>query len=152
MSNSAMSKICATLSALFLAAATLAAPSLAQGTQAKVRVNVPFAFDEGTAHHDAGIYTISLEAGRIMTIHGAQDSSLSLVRLEGNLNPVRTSKVVFRRYGNRYFLRQVWTAGSSDYLDCGQSKAEKKLQKELQIASRGADAQGVEVALLEMPN
>ena len=151
MSTSAMSKICATLSALFLAAATLAAPSLAQGTQTKVRVNVPFAFEEGSVHHDAGSYTIGLEAGRIMTIHGTQ-SSLSLVRLNDTLSPVRTSKVVFRRYGNRYFLRQVWTAGRSDYLDCGQSKAEKKLQKELQIASRGADAQGVEVALLEMPN
>lgn len=150
--NSTLPKICATLSALFLAAATLAAPSLAQGTQAKVHVNVPFAFEGGSVHHSAGTYTIGVEAGRIMMIRGDRESSLALIRLSDTRSPARTSKVVFRRYGNRYFLRQVWTAGRSDYLDCGQSKAEKKLQKELQLASRSADAQGVEVALLEMPH
>ena len=150
--NSALPKICATLSALFLAAATLAAPSLAQGTEANVHVNVPFAFEGGSGHHNPGTYTIGVQAGRIMMIRGDRESSLSLVRLNDAMNPARTSKVVFRRYGNRYFLREVWTAGSSDYLDCGQSKAEKKLQKELQLASRGADAQGVEVALLELPH
>lgn len=152
MNSSAISKICATLSAIIVVAATLSPVSLAQGAGTKVRVNVPFAFEEGSAHHDAGRYTIGLQAGRIMTIHGDRGSSLSLVRLSDSAKPTRTSKVVFRRYGNRYFLRQVWTAGQSDYLECGQSTAEKKLLKELQLASRGADAQGVEVALLEMPN
>ena len=34
--------------------------------------------------------------------------------------------IVFDRSGDKYFLRQIWTAGSTDGLECPKSRAEKE--------------------------
>jgi len=34
--------------------------------------------------------------------------------------------LVFDRYGDKYFLRQIWTAGETGGLECPKSRAEKE--------------------------
>lgn len=52
-------------------------------------------------------------------------------------------KVVFHRYGNRYFLSEVWIGGESTGRVCVQSRAEKRLQ----IAQNAPVATNTELAL-----
>jgi hypothetical protein len=37
-----------------------------------------------------------------------------------------TGIIVFDRYGENYFLRQIWTAGNKDGLESWQTRVEKK--------------------------
>jgi hypothetical protein len=39
------------------------------------------------------------------------------------------TKLVFHRYGDQYFLSQVWTAGESDVRELWKSRAERELIK-----------------------
>jgi hypothetical protein len=72
---------------------------------------------------------------------------------EASLSPATESKVVFYRYGDRYFLREVWTKGSADHLLCPESKAEHRVRKIQQAANHApiATPTNVEIALLENP-
>lgn len=138
----------ATLSAAVLVVAGLTATH-AQAQERAVRVNVPFAFEEGSSHMKPGVYTIGLQDGNLLSIRGSSNSSFAMVQPEESARPAETGKVVFHRYGNRYFLRQIWIAGDNVHLDCHKSRAEK----ELQIASNEPGSpDGTEVALVEMPH
>jgi hypothetical protein len=135
--------------ATLLAASFLAvAPALhAQTQEMQVKVNVPFAFESGSQHYAAGVYTIGRGAEHIMSIQGASNSGLAMTRLAEDPQPARTGKVVFHRYGDRYFLGEIWVAGKSGHLACVKSKAESQLQ----ISGHGTAPTGVELAVLETP-
>jgi hypothetical protein len=68
------------------------------------------------------------------------------MRPESNPKTIETSKVVFRRVGNEYFLGEVWAAGSTDHLVALQSKSEKQAVK-LELAANRPAASSVEIAL-----
>jgi hypothetical protein len=62
------------------------------------------------------------------------------------MKPSETTKVVFHRYGNQYFLREVWDANESSHLVNPETPAEAKAQKIEAAANHGAGAT-VEVEL-----
>jgi hypothetical protein len=68
------------------------------------------------------------------------------------LRPSTTGALVFHRYGNQYFLRQMRVGGSPEFLISPQSKEERSAQKEVVEAKRNADLgqrPDVQVALIE---
>ena len=150
MSTHSIAKLSATLTAAVLAFGGMTVTAQAQMNQG-VRVNVPFAFEQGSAHFAAGEYTLSLPTGHLLLVRGEKDSGYSLANVDKSLHPADRSKVVFKRYGDRYFLHGIWMAGSATHVDCVKSREEKSLQKELHLASVGKKADGVEIAVLEMP-
>jgi hypothetical protein len=128
-----------------LIAAVLAVASLAPAAQAQdlapgfaVKINVPFTFETAMGQHFApGIYTISMNGEKTMLIRGAKTSGLVLTQL------ATKGKAVFTHYGDKYFLRAVWVAGSNS-LFCGRSKAEHQLQ-----VAAAKTPTAVELALLQ---
>lgn len=143
-----VSKVRAGLSAAVLVIASFASASYANAQGREIKVNVPFAFENGSQHLPAGIYTLQMQSDHVMLIHGQVNSGLTMTNPQETLRPSQKSKVVFRKYGDQYFLREVWTAASTTHFQCTKSKAEKRLQ----IARNETPApQGQEVALLEMP-
>jgi hypothetical protein len=135
--------------ATLLAASFLAvAPALhAQRQQMQVKVNVPFAFESGSQHYAAGVYTIGGQGEHMMSIQGVSTSGFVITRLAEDPQPAQKGKVIFHRYGNRYFLGEMWVAGKSGHLACIESKAESQLQ----ISGNGTAPTGVELAVLETP-
>ncbi len=140
-----------------LFAAVLAITSTAPAAHAedlKTTVNIPFAFELGSHHFDAGKYSIisSLD-GRALSLQNGSNSGVTLTMWESNNKPSAAAKVVFHHYGDRYFLREVWGAGTNEYLKCVDTRAEMKAQKEIrsQIAASAAQATTVDVALLTKP-
>jgi hypothetical protein len=73
-------------------------------------------------------------------------SAMVIARL--NTSPVlaHSSQVVFKKYGDRWFLEQVEIANSEQSVSVYESKAERKAA--LELASRGEDATQIALALL----
>jgi hypothetical protein len=143
MSTLSMSKFRAILLAVTLAGAPLCPASHAQDPEGAVVVNVPFAFEYGSTHFTAGLYTIRMESQNILELRGEKRSGFSMTRLDDDNRPSKTTKVVFRRYGVQYFLHEVWVEGETSHTSCMPSKAEK-----LEISLNRTAPTGVEVAVL----
>jgi hypothetical protein len=138
------------LSALLLALAVGAAvpASQAQGQTPKGVANIPFDFQVGSEHLQAGRYTIGMESAHLLSVRGTTSTDMALSRAEMNTTPSARGKLVFDRYGSRYFLREVWQANSTEHQVLPKSKAEKRQQNALNATERD----GTQVAVLEPLN
>ena len=87
----------------------------AYGQTVLVKANIPFNFSVTGATLPAGAYTIqSLTAdGMVLSIRDSDMKAQGMVlAIEcESRNDAKQSKLVFHRYGDRYFLTQVWVAG-----------------------------------------
>ena len=110
-----------------------------------MKVNVPFAFSAGDAKLPAWqylLYSINPDWGiRFATIDGKHNAFVNtLPNYPGK--PSENSRLVFRRYGNEYFLEQVCTAGD----ELARSPLPSK--KAMEIASRGERSETFTVVAL----
>jgi len=99
-----------------MALTAMACTRAAQAQQMLV-VNIPFDFVAGNMKLPAGQYSIKVAAPeRVLLLMNREDAAASAFM---NTNPVvkteiqTESKMIFNRYGDRYFLSEVWTAGNS---------------------------------------
>ena len=81
----------------------------------KIKVDVPFNFVVNHTTMPAGSYTISnIGVGSTLVVRGTDNQSIKLVNTsyDNASKPSDRTKLVFRCYGNRYFLSQIWMEGS----------------------------------------
>jgi hypothetical protein len=123
---------------------TLHAQTLQQG----VRVNVPFSFDYGTKHFAHGVYVLGMNSQSVLIIRNNATVATAMAQTSFDPTPTRTSVVVFRKYGDRYFLDEVRMAGTATNISVLQSREEKHAAREL--AMRGENATQVALALLPL--
>ncbi|HEU4435151.1 MAG TPA: hypothetical protein VFR51_17320, partial [Pyrinomonadaceae bacterium] len=114
---------------MFTSAATTHAQSLAT----RPRFTIPFDFVFGEKTFTAGKYSI----GR--AVNGADDTMMSIADNDGRSKAILLSNtviktrantralLVFHRYGDHYFLVQVWAAGSTIGRQFPESKAERSV-------------------------
>jgi hypothetical protein len=127
--------------ALAIAALASASQAFAQGTDVKVKV--PFAFESGSHHFPADTYMIRFESSHIMLIQGKSTSGFVMTVPAQSVEAADTGKVVFQRYRDRYFLRQVWFAGTTAGDECIKTKEEAQVQ----IAQEKAKVPNVQLTL-----
>jgi hypothetical protein len=107
----------------------------ANGQSIRVSAQVPFDFVVGSKTLPAGEYTVNsiTENGLAMQIRNV-DGSESAIRLTNSIatkpNNSKT-RLVFHRYGQTYFLAEVWREGDSDGRQLLQSKQERSMKQEL---------------------
>jgi hypothetical protein len=95
-------------------AVALASPALhAQWVPERTQVIVPFAFEVGSTHFAPGTYILSNAGEHVVLVQNGKHSALTMSSPEMAPKPPATSKVVFHRYGNQYFLAEVWNRHSS---------------------------------------
>lgn len=134
-----------------LAAGFICSSAHAQNGLPAVSVNVPFGFEIGPKHMSPGTYTVRRSMNGILEISNRSDAAMLLAHGEQSYKPTQNSKLVFDRYGDQYFLRQVWfTPQDNMYVECTQSKAEKQA-KRAQLEAATKNASNVEVATLRLP-
>ena len=118
----------------------MVAAQVVQAQEALV-VNIPFEFVAGQATLPAGEYRVEkLEKGSaVVLIHRAQPgASFMVMTLPAQANaPHSDSKLVFNRYGNRYFLSQYWTAGSSRGRLLPKSAREMEMSRIAKLETQG---------------
>ncbi len=82
--------------------------------QQSLAVNIPFDFVAGNTQLPAGEYTVKVSAHTHSLILVSRKDSTASAFINTNAAvssmPQSESKLIFNRYGNRYFLSQVWTA------------------------------------------
>lgn len=147
MSTLSMWKFSANLLAVILAVAPSSVVSQAQNIEDSVVVNVPFAFGDGSQNFAAGRYSIARNDQKILAIRGESNSGFVMAWLEQDSHPSETTKVVFRKYGDQYFLSEIWIAGESTHTYRLPSKQENREQAANKVAPTE-----VIVAALQMPH
>jgi hypothetical protein len=123
---------------ILIGAFTISAQAQSVGTQ-KVVANIPFAFNVGNTNLPAGKYTITVlnptSDRKILQIRSTNGRSSAMVQT--NVVTGKTSddaKLVFHRYGDRYFFAQAQMAGDAASLAAVKSSAERA--EKLVVASR----------------
>jgi len=102
-----------------------------------VRANVPFEFNVGDKTLPAGKITareMSANSG-VLAISNL-DQSQHAIRIAHSMTISRQTdrgKLVFRKYGNRYYLAQVWIPGY-DPRAFTKSKSERLLERETMLS------------------
>ena len=116
----------------------------AQSLQYKLTANIPFDFTVGEKKLSAGKYSV----GRAQETSG--DKVLQIRSTDGNVivnrfsipvvtfNPKNQGSLVFHRYGDDYFLSQIWPAGASTGRALPKSHAERELERNARENTIGA--------------
>lgn len=111
-------------------ALALLATTQAVRAQEPVLANIPFAFTAGDTALPAGEYRVEKvnESSAALLIRCTEGSPAIMVATLPAATNVRQekTKLIFHRYGNRYFLAQVWSAGSSRGRELPKSAKEKE--------------------------
>jgi len=104
-------------------------------------VNIPFAFVAGNATLPAGEYRVEkLDGNSAVVLIRSSDANAAAVVLSNAAQAKETptqSKLIFKRYDNRYFLSQVWTAGSIRGRELMKSRAEKEIAQSARFETKG---------------
>jgi hypothetical protein len=106
----------------------------AQSTQL-VRADVPFEFIVGNQTMPSGKYNIAsvTNQGDGLAIRSADNGSAA-IRLSDSIESKKNNtqaRLVFHRYGQRYFLAEVWRGGDTTGRLLHKSKEEKAIEREL---------------------
>lgn len=126
-------------------------PAHAQVDHHTMTANVPFAFELGSKHLAPGRYTISTPINGVVEVRSATDAAMILAISGQSGTPTKAAKIVFDRYGDHYFLRQLWfNPEEKTYLESPESKSEKQAKKS-DLASNSKKPSNVELAMLRLP-
>jgi hypothetical protein len=99
--------------------------------QTKLIADIPFEFAVGQKVLPAGEYTVNPSAVPGTLLISGQNAGVFSVTIPSSTNSgtVPGSKLVFNRYGNTYFLSQVWNAGIQRGYRLPKSKAEREMAR-----------------------
>jgi hypothetical protein len=105
------------LRSVLFALTVLLLATAAQAQQTKVQANIPFDFVAGDRLYPAGEYTLKSmnDSGVPIRIDGIQEASSAIISSSScaGRGPATSTKVVFHRMGDHYFLYQVWIEGNT---------------------------------------
>ncbi len=102
-----------------------------------VRAKIPFAFSVGDKKLEAGEYTFSRLSGladnKMMLVSSADFSTRMFQSTLATqvLTPKNESSLVFHRYGDQYFLEQIWLSGEQEGTQVSESRSERTVRRQL---------------------
>jgi hypothetical protein len=137
MKNTPLTSILnSSLIACALTIASLASPQFALAQAPLTEVNIPFAFQTPTRTLPAGIYRIHRKSDHLISLEGTGSARGFVMTYDAiKSDAPDRSVVIFDRYGDKYFLSQIWTAGDRVGIECSQGRAENLEAKNKQTPS-----------------
>ena len=98
-----------------------------------IKANIPFSFTVGKTAFSSGTYLVERlfrSGSRGIVIHSEDNkqSLLSLTFSDQALEPKEETTLVFHRYGDQYFLSQIWIGGDETSISLPKSRAERELE------------------------
>ena len=119
----------------------------AQSPHTLARADVPFAFQYGGHVFSAGTYTIGTTSEHVMFVRGNHDVRLGMITRNETGTLEGDGKLVFRRVGDQYALKEIWIPRLAEALICPVPKQPKR--RELVQELRSASESTVTIAALE---
>jgi hypothetical protein len=98
--------------------------------QPLLRVDIPFAFVAGGVHLPAGQYRVYHPGSPYLVVVEKDDGgarAVEYVHPSAIAAAMASTKLVFNKYGDQYFLSQVWTEADAEVNQCFKSQMEKAL-------------------------
>src|ERR1700681_1624285 len=102
-----------------------------------IRAKVPFDFNVGDKKLPAGEYTFSRLSGfsdtKVISVSSA-DASAHVFQSTFEtrvLTPKNESTLVFHKYGDQYFLEQIWSGGEQVGRQLSESSGERTVRRQL---------------------
>lgn len=96
----------------------------------RIIADIPFDFTVGRATLPAGSYAVARAntqgALRISSLQG-RAGVFTITHGGRSSDKPSQAKLVFRRYGNEYFLAEVWDEGSTAAIELPRSRAEREI-------------------------
>jgi hypothetical protein len=123
----------------------LAVMTASAQTGSRIEASIPFDFAAGATRLKAGEYTVKRISKDAVQLSNAQTKTSVVVMAPLAIQQTRNDapeRLVFKRYGNEYFLSQVWTNRAADGRGLFASKTESRLAKQMEKNQR---PQSVEV-------
>ena len=119
---------------LFVVTALFANVVNAQTIYPPLRADVPFAFQAGKVKLPAGEYEVKSMLPGVLQVSNVETRRAIVMQVHGGTRApaAADAKFVFQRYGDQYFLRQVWQPGAS-----GLEAPVTQLERELQARAPG---------------
>jgi hypothetical protein len=122
---------------LIVALSLLISTGSAFAQDIRVTSNVPFPFVVDKATLPAGHYSIQsigLPGGKTLLLRGDQANAQYIVNTHGveAAKSAQQTKLVFKRYGARYFLSEIWVAGNGSGHQLRTSPREKEMALDFQ--------------------
>jgi hypothetical protein len=131
-----------------LAIGSLASTQSASAQTTIAKVTIPFAFQMTSQTLPAGTYRVERESGNLILLQGpGKASGFVLMHAASRSKAPDHGMLSFDRTGDKYYLRQIWTAGSQTGLECPKSHAEKAAL----VATNNEAANTVELAFNSEP-
>jgi len=120
-----------TMLTMIVAIAFATAVVSAQAQSAKTVIsNIPFEFIVADRTLPAGEYRVNRSIGNALKISTRDAAAF---RLTNELEPSKDgrARLVFHRYGNRYFLAEVWTGAGDVGRQLLKSRQERAIEREM---------------------
>jgi len=132
--------------ALAILAALMICMPLAQA-QSLVKADVPFAFSMNDKSLAAGNYEIVALSDAALEVWNAdaQHGQLLPKQMRVQSNRIENAKLVFNKYGDQYFLSEIWDGQSS----IGVKLAESRREKETKMAADHSSRETVVIAMVK---
>lgn len=109
-----------------------------------IRANVPFAFTVGEKNLPAGVYTVRVinpnsdrKALQIRSEDGRTSAIVQTLGVNSKLD--NNAKLVFRRYGDRYFFAKAQMAGDATTLAASRTRAERAAERSLKYGGSNTE-------------
>jgi hypothetical protein len=135
MRKQALRAVTMLVSIVALAFITAVASNAQSGTK-KLKANIPFDFVVGSRTLAAGEYVVgqmTSNSADAISVRSS-DGDHNAIRITSAVSasaPKRRTQLTFLRYGDTYYLSQVWIAGSSEGRELLKSKQERVAEREL---------------------
>jgi hypothetical protein len=130
------------LAALPVAAFAVMMTTGAAASDAGTRANIPFAFEVDGQHFDAGRVTLEARYGTgMITVRPEEGNGMAFMGVPiGNPYEASDPKLVFYLVDGKYYLAEVWMAGS------GMGR-KAPVKKEIEFTAKRGEMKRIEVAL-----
>lgn len=122
-----------TMAATLAVVTMLAVGSVNAQSGARIEANVPFDFTAGDAKVKAGDYSVTRIARNEFLLRSADLKTSVVVQAPVTIEQRREgspARLVFKRYGNEYFLAQVWSDARAEGRQLYSSKTEERLARQ----------------------
>jgi hypothetical protein len=127
----------------------LAVVSVQAQSGGKLEVTVPFDFQIGDQTLPAGEYSIKRLTQNSMLVESADGQRSVIAQTPGAVEKsgkAARERVVFRQYGDQYFLAQVWMVRDGAGRGLIKSDAERQAARAQSLASGSAKPRQIEIA------
>ena|ERR1051326_9058444 len=110
----------------------LAVVSVYANPTGSIKANIPFDFSVGDKTLPAGAYTVAASTTPDVLLIRREDcraaAMVVALRMPTEQGEDQT-KLIFHRYGDQYFLAQVWSTGDSGVRELPKSRTEREMIK-----------------------